>query len=56
MSKKPPLGLKPKRFHDAERLREVKDALIRYLNAGLKAPKEWYAEYEELIKLKLEQI
>jgi len=50
--KKPPIGLIPKHIHAELRLREVKDAIIRYIDAGLPTPKAWSDEYEELIKAK----
>jgi division protein CdvB (Snf7/Vps24/ESCRT-III family) len=50
---KPPIGLTPKEVHDKlskiERFDEVKDAIYRYLEAGLKINIEWIQEYNELI-------
>jgi len=50
----PPLGLIPKKFHDervtVERLNEVRGAISRYYDAGLKINIEWIEEYNELIE------
>ena len=46
---KPPIGLRPKRVSDKERLNEVRDAIVRYYDAELKIPIEWIEEYNELI-------
>tara|TARA_R110000868_G_scaffold402439_2_gene678772 strand:- start:135 stop:437 length:303 start_codon:yes stop_codon:yes gene_type:complete len=51
MSKKPPIGLKPKKDHLLERLHEVRSAIVRYCDAELPIPVEWVEEYNELIKL-----
>ena len=47
---KPPVGLRPKYISDAERLEEVKAAIVRYFNAELEIPVEWVEEYNNLIK------
>lgn len=41
---KPPVGLKPKRIHDSERLKDLIDAIERYSDAELPIPKEWVEE------------
>lgn len=46
---KPPIGLKPKKLADEARLFEVRSAIVRYYEAGLKIPVEWIIEYNELI-------
>ena len=46
---KPPIGLRPKRVSDKERLNEVRGAIVRYYDAELKIPIEWIEEYNELI-------
>ena len=46
---KPPIGLRPKRISDKERLNEVRGAIVRYYDAELKIPVEWIEEYNELI-------
>ena len=45
---RPPLGLRPRRFVDEERLSEVYAAIARYLEAGKPVPVEWIEEYNEL--------
>jgi hypothetical protein len=51
---RPPLGLRPKRFHDervkVERFNEVCGAIARYYDAGLKISIEWIEEYNELVE------
>ena len=47
---KPPVGLRPKYISDAERLEEVKAAIVRYFNAELEIPILWVEEYNNLIK------
>jgi hypothetical protein len=44
----PPLGLKPKKVHDEERLIEIVDAMYRYVSAGHTIPAEWFAEAQFL--------
>ena len=50
--KKPPLGLIPKHIHDEkvarERIKEIKEAIERYRQAGLVVSSEWIMEWEEL--------
>jgi len=46
---KPPIGLRPKWIIDKERLNEVRSAIVRYYDAGLKIPIEWLKEYNQLI-------
>jgi len=48
--KRLPLGLTPKWIRQEERLKEVKEAMLRYFNAGKEIPSEWSEEYEELIE------
>jgi hypothetical protein len=50
-SDKPPVGLKPKKIHDEQRMHEVQGALIRYISRGMPIPSEWIVEYEALILL-----
>ncbi len=49
---RPPVGLKPKFIKDSERLREIKSAMQRYIDAGCKVPLDWVVEYNELIDAK----
>ena len=52
---KPPLGLCPKdiweRNNKVGRLNEVRGAIARYYDAGLKIKVEWIEEYNELIEI-----
>lgn len=50
MSAKPPLGLKPRYIAEAHRMYEIKDAAMRYMDAGYPLPDEWIAEYNELAR------
>ena len=43
--KKPPLGLRPEFVILELRQKEIKEAVIRYMEAGKEVPKEWTAEY-----------
>ena len=51
---KPPLGLMPKEIHKRnianKRLYEVRAAIARYYDAGLKIDPDWIEEYNELIE------
>ena len=47
-AEKPPLGLKPRKFVDEDRLREVQGAMVRYYDANKPMPLEWITEYNEL--------
>lgn len=49
-SKKPPIGLIPKTFHDTARLTEVIEAIKRYLDVCMEIDEEWLREYNELVK------
>lgn len=50
---KVPIGLTPKKYHDkkvnSERFNDVREAISRYYDAGLKIDIEWIEEYNELI-------
>jgi len=46
---KPPIGLKPKKYHSLKRLNEVRSAIVRYYDDELPIPVEWIEEYNELI-------
>ncbi|MEK5395991.1 hypothetical protein [Paenibacillus sp. FSL K6-2859] len=48
LTAKQPLGLKPRYIAEAPRMYEIKDAVVRYMDAGLPVPTEWLAEYNEL--------
>ncbi len=46
--KKPPIGIIPKYIHDEHRFVALNDAIIRYLDAKLSVPQEWYDEAAQL--------
>ena len=48
--KKPPLGIKPKRIHDMDRILDLERAIYRYIDAESAIPVRWIDEYNELIK------
>jgi hypothetical protein len=45
---KPPIGIMPKYLHQEQRRRELKEAIERYLDAGLVVNEDWIKEYNEL--------
>jgi hypothetical protein len=49
----PPLGVMPKKFHDIKvmesRLFDLRGAITRYAEAGLKIDPEWVSEYNDLL-------
>ena len=47
---KPPLGLVPKRIHNAERRKEILAAMMRYAEEEKVIPLEWLGEYNELLE------
>jgi hypothetical protein len=49
-SKKPPIGLMPKRIWETQRFEDVSAAIQRYLEAGFVVPDEWLYEYSRLKK------
>lgn len=51
-AEKPPLGLKPRKIHDEERLQALAEAITRYVVERKPVPEEWFAEYDELIARK----
>jgi hypothetical protein len=44
----PPIGLRPKHIVDAERIQEIKEAIVRYVLAGKEVPQEWQQELFDL--------
>lgn len=44
----PPLGLRPKKIALEARLKEVLEAMLRYVQAGKSIPGEWVTELSEL--------
>tara|TARA_R110000803_G_scaffold184688_1_gene247026 strand:+ start:222 stop:398 length:177 start_codon:yes stop_codon:yes gene_type:complete len=47
---KPPIGIEPKNVWESIRFNNLKEAMIRYLDAGLDLPDEWAEEYNQFIK------
>lgn len=45
---KPPLGVMPRKMWDKQRQKDLADAMVRYLEAGMKIPAEWIEEYNEI--------
>ena len=45
---KPPLGVMPREMWYRQRQKDLADAMVRYLKAGMKAPLEWIEEYNEI--------
>lgn len=48
-TKMPPLGLSPKHILQYGRVREIAEAMLRYIAVGKTIPIEWYNELEEII-------
>ena len=46
----PPLGIIPKNMWKKQRLKELRDAIDRYLEANQRVPVEWIEEYNELLE------
>lgn len=44
-----PLGLRPKWIILQQRLNEINEAIVRYMDAGYKVPAEWIIERNEII-------
>ena len=44
-----PLGIKPKRVHDAQRAVDIMAACLRYEDAWLSIPLEWIAELKDIL-------
>jgi hypothetical protein len=47
---KPPIGIMPEYIWKLERIQDLKEAIYRYLDADCIPDKEWYDEYEKLIR------
>ena len=45
---KPPLGVMPRKMWNSQRQKDLSDAMVRYLEAGMKIPVEWVEEYNEI--------
>ena len=49
METKPPLGLKPRKIHDQDRMNELICAIERYSEASMPVPKEWTDELKDIV-------
>lgn len=47
---KPPIGLMPRRIHEKNRLADVREAILRYLQDGWPINPEWVEEYNQLVE------
>lgn len=47
---KPPVGLKPRHLHDETRIKDIHDAMGRFIEAGKQIPAEWAKEMLDLSK------
>ena len=45
---KQPLGIEPKWIWEEKRMKELGNAIVRYLEVGKKIPIEWVVEYNQL--------
>lgn len=45
----PPLGIKPRFIVESQRITEISEGIIRFLEAKHPIPIEWIEEYNELI-------
>jgi len=48
-TKKPPMGLMPKKLWDEQRYYDVCAAITRYYQAGMKIPIKWIKEYNKFV-------
>lgn len=48
---KPPIGIKPRKIHDFQRLTELFAAVLRYMEHEKKVPWEWVDEIRDLINV-----
>ncbi|MBL87204.1 MAG: hypothetical protein CMO82_11160 [Winogradskyella sp.] len=44
-----PKGIIPERIHHFSRKEDLKEAIIRYLNAELQVPEQWIEEHNRLV-------
>lgn len=47
---RPPLGLKPRKIHNQQRIQEIVAAISRYTEVNKEFPVEWIEEYNDLVK------
>ena len=45
---KPPLGLKPRRQHERDRMTDILEACLRFVNADREIPLDWFQELQDL--------
>ena len=48
--KRAPIGLVPKHIHDSKRIREITNAIYRYLESAEEIPIQWIDEYNNIVK------
>jgi len=48
--RKPPLGIKPKIFHDEQRLQDLANAINGRVCEAYEIPLEWIEEYNQLVE------
>jgi hypothetical protein len=46
---KPPLGVIPKKLWSERRLKELSEAMYRYISVGSRIPEEWVKEYNQIL-------
>ena len=46
---RPPIGVKPRRINDMERISELFGAVERYMEASTKFPNEWLDEIYDIL-------
>lgn len=50
MLKKPPIGIEPRYIWEKKRIKELKAAIKRYVDAGMEVPIEWITELNEFCR------
>lgn len=50
MLKKPPIGIEPRYVWEKKRIKELKSAIKRYIDAGIEVPIEWVTELNEFYR------
>lgn len=48
VTKKPPLGIKPRYIHEEERIADLGEAINRRIEVKQEIPIDWVSEYNEL--------
>ena len=48
---KSPLGLMPRQLHIESRMNDIREAIVRYQDAGMEIPQEWIEEWNEYARL-----